>query len=191
MFKNSKKYRNYEKTETAIKNSLILLCNEKRSIEKVTVKKLCETANISKSTFYLHYKDIFDIFESVGKKFLLTFEKIFDELLQTKPTDFLIYINQIFDFLNKSSEIIKIGLTLDEPLNYYVYGIKKQLERGIQQSFYMFNRKMKKEQLLAEARIVSAGVIDYTLDLLRSQKPLEEHAFTINDFLNKWVRSLD
>lgn len=191
MDKTPKKYRNYEKTETAIKDALVFLCNKKRSIDKVTVKELCETANISKSTFYLHYKDIKDIFDSVGEQFLSTFEEIFDELLKTTPSDFLIYINQVFDFLNKSSKIIKIGLTMDEPSNYYVDGIKKQLERDVQQSFHLMNRKIEKEQLLAETRIVSGGVIDFILDLLRSQKPLEEHASTINNFLNKWVKTLE
>lgn len=80
---------------------------------------------------------------------------------------------------------------MDEPSNYYVDGIKKQLERGVQQSFHLTNRKIEKEQLLAETRIVSGGVIDFILDLLRSQKPLEEHASTINNFLNKWVKTLE
>ena len=75
IIKNEKKYRNYEKTDVAIKEALVKLCMQKKSIKKVTVKELCEEANISKSTFYLHYHDIDYIFESVGNKFQLTFKK--------------------------------------------------------------------------------------------------------------------
>ena len=41
------------KTEQAIKNAFIEL-RSKKSLEKITVKELCELAMINKSTFYSH-----------------------------------------------------------------------------------------------------------------------------------------
>ena len=193
MDKTPKRYRNYIKTEHAIKESLVALCNEKKSINKVTVRELCERANISKSTFYLHYADIENIFETVGDKFLITFKDMFDELIKSKPEDFMVYINQVFDFINESSELIKIGLTLNKPQNYFIDGLKNQLERAVQNSLYLADTNMDKTQLLVEVKIISSGIIDFIIDRLREKKPkrLDRYAPIINNFLNTWVASLE
>ena len=50
--------RRVQKTKEAIRSAFMTLVTEK-NLEEVTVKKLCEVANINKSTFYLHYRDIY------------------------------------------------------------------------------------------------------------------------------------
>ena len=49
-----------EKTEKGIKNAFIEL-RSRKPLEKITIKELCESAQINKSTFYSHYKDIYDL----------------------------------------------------------------------------------------------------------------------------------
>lgn len=49
-----------EKTKTAITNTFLEL-RSKKPLEKITIKELCEQAKINKSTFYSHYKDIYDL----------------------------------------------------------------------------------------------------------------------------------
>lgn len=46
-----------EKTKHAIKSAFMEL-RSRKSLEKITVKELCELAYINKSTFYSHYADI-------------------------------------------------------------------------------------------------------------------------------------
>lgn len=53
-----------EKTEKAIKNAFLEL-RSMRSLEKITVKELCQLAQINKSTFYAHYEDIYDLSEKL------------------------------------------------------------------------------------------------------------------------------
>ena len=53
------KDRRIRKTEQAIQTAFAKLLSGK-SVEEITVKLLCETADINKSTFYLHYRDIYD-----------------------------------------------------------------------------------------------------------------------------------
>lgn len=48
------------KSKDNIKNAFIEL-RTKKELRKITVKELCEKANINKSTFYAHYEDIFDL----------------------------------------------------------------------------------------------------------------------------------
>ena len=54
------------KTKKSIHNAFLELRSGKE-LERITVKELCEKAEISKATFYLHYKDIFDLSEYLQK----------------------------------------------------------------------------------------------------------------------------
>jgi len=193
IIKNEKKYRNYEKTEVAIKEALVKLCMQKKSIKKVIVKELCEEANISKSTFYLHYPDIDYIFESVGNNFLLTFRKMFDEMVQNNTNDFLTFIQRIIDYVKESSDIIKIGLTFGQPYDYYVSGIKDQLEQAISNLPHIKDAKFGKQQLLIEVKIVASGIIDFIIELLRNKQPneLDKNVVFINEFLSRWISTFE
>ena len=53
-----------EKTDKGIKNAFIEL-RSKKPLEKITVRELCEIARINKSTFYSHYKDIYDLSDTL------------------------------------------------------------------------------------------------------------------------------
>lgn len=52
--------RRIRRTRAAIQSAFLKLIYEK-DINKITIKELCERADINKSTFYLHYQDIYDL----------------------------------------------------------------------------------------------------------------------------------
>ena len=54
-------------TRTLLKNALVQLMQENH-ISKISVRALCETAGINRSTFYLHYTDPYDLLASVEKE---------------------------------------------------------------------------------------------------------------------------
>ena len=53
-----------EKTRQSIVNAFIAL-RSRKPLEKITVKELCEKAQINKSTFYFHYADIYELSDSL------------------------------------------------------------------------------------------------------------------------------
>ncbi len=55
-----------KRTKKLIRHGLVELSKEK-SISKITVKELTDHAEINRGTFYLHYKDVFDLVESLEK----------------------------------------------------------------------------------------------------------------------------
>lgn len=55
-----------KKTKRSITNAFLEL-RSKKPLEKITVKELCERAEISKATFYLHYRDMYDLSEVLQK----------------------------------------------------------------------------------------------------------------------------
>ena len=62
-----------QKTRSSIKcifmNAFIELLSQK-PIEKITIRELADTALISKATFYLHFKDIYDLSEYLENELL-------------------------------------------------------------------------------------------------------------------------
>lgn len=52
------------KTRKSIADAFLEL-RARKPIEKITVKELCEKAQINKSTFYTHYRDIYDLSETL------------------------------------------------------------------------------------------------------------------------------
>lgn len=53
-----------EKTKRSIYDAFIGL-REKKPLEKLTVKELCEAADINKSTFYVYYRDVYDLSDKI------------------------------------------------------------------------------------------------------------------------------
>lgn len=51
-----------KKTKNSIINAFLQL-RAKKPLERITIKELADLAEINKATFYLHYKDIYDLSE--------------------------------------------------------------------------------------------------------------------------------
>lgn len=58
-------------TQKVIKESLLELLKEK-DIHKVTVTDICKKADINRGTFYSHYKDAYDLLDSMENEFFDT-----------------------------------------------------------------------------------------------------------------------
>lgn len=59
--------RNQETSEAIIRTVYQILIEEKKPIEKITVREICESARIHRSTFYAHFQDIYDVVEVTEK----------------------------------------------------------------------------------------------------------------------------
>jgi AcrR family transcriptional regulator len=62
-------------TKAVLKDSLIRLM-ETKSILSISIKQICEAAGISRSTFYAHYKDQYDLLEQIEEETLVEFDKL-------------------------------------------------------------------------------------------------------------------
>lgn len=61
-------------TRMVIKNSFVELL-KKKPINKITVKEICEMAEINRATFYKHYLDVYDLLDKIEEQFLVELEK--------------------------------------------------------------------------------------------------------------------
>ena len=104
-----------EKTKQAILQALIDLIDQK-GLDQVSVSDLCQQANINRSTFYLHYKNMEDLLLSVEADFI----REITEAIQDLDTEDLVYNSQaltqlftrILDSIEKNSDLI---ITLMSP----------------------------------------------------------------------------
>lgn len=76
------------RTKRLLRQGLTELLQEK-SIKKITVRELSERVDINRGTFYLHYKDIYDLVDCLEKELFDEFEHILSKYtitdLYTRP----------------------------------------------------------------------------------------------------------
>ncbi len=82
-------------TRMVIKDSLIKLL-EKKHLSEVTVKELCELAEINRATFYRNFMDIFDVYEQMEEELTASaFDQLDIDEARYKLLE-VIYENQTF-----------------------------------------------------------------------------------------------
>lgn len=101
----AKSDRRIRKTKAQLKKGLAELLKEK-GIKEITVKELTEKVDINRSTFYLHYCDIYDMMEKTENELV---EKI-EQLVEAHPVspfgeNSFPFIEDIFSILSENREI--------------------------------------------------------------------------------------
>lgn len=61
---NTKNNQRFHETEVRMENAMLELM-KRTEFEKITVKKICEKAQVNRSTFYAHFMDIYDMLDKM------------------------------------------------------------------------------------------------------------------------------
>ena len=85
-----------EQTKKALLDALVI-CLKDQDFNEITTIRLVQTAGISRSSFYTHYKDKYEMIDSYQKELFHKLEYIFDKYEGKKEGAFL----EIFDFLTR------------------------------------------------------------------------------------------
>ena len=67
------------KTKKILKQTFMDMLS-KKSFEKITVKSICENADISRITFYSHYDDKYDLVSDISEDLLNSAQKEYQKL---------------------------------------------------------------------------------------------------------------
>ena len=103
-----KQTRKTKYTQAVLKDSLIKLMRQK-PISKITIKELCEHADINRTTFYAHYADQHQLLKSIEDETLAWVkETIAGFSGKTGKEDFLQNIEKVFEYLIANRNHIQV-----------------------------------------------------------------------------------
>ncbi len=91
-------------TKLMIRNSFISLLKEK-ALAKVTVTDICNLAEINRATFYAHYKDPFDLMESLENELMENIVDILSSSICSGNTELDKILPNILTFMQSQSDI--------------------------------------------------------------------------------------
>lgn len=87
------------KTKRAIKQAFLTLLNNK-TISKITISEISELADIGRGTFYLHYQDIYALYQEVEAEMFEQFNRFYDESFPIQERhDIVRFITKITDYI--------------------------------------------------------------------------------------------
>ena len=93
------------KTKRAIRESFLLLLKDK-NINQITVAEISRKADLGRGTFYLHYKDVFDLYSCIENDLYSELEKLFDNAYpSTDPVNLLNLTNTLTEYFESNREI--------------------------------------------------------------------------------------
>ena len=85
-------------------NQALLSLLEKKDIEFITVTEIAKKAGVNRSTFYLHYDNIYELLEetinNLNKQFINSFNMQIPFKIESKEDAFLITDEQLIPYLN-------------------------------------------------------------------------------------------
>lgn len=102
--------RRVRRTKKLLKQALISLLLEK-DIKDISIIELTDAADINRGTFYLHYKDIYHIYEQIENEMLDEFKLIFEKHFHEKHRGILIpVVLEALEFLAENADVCIIIL---------------------------------------------------------------------------------
>ena len=116
--KKAKVDRRVRYTQMVLKESFIDLLEEK-DISHITIKEICEGADINRGTFYAHYSDQYDLLGKIKDELLKNINLNLVELEQkSNKVDEILLAEKIFEYIKENAKICKILLSERGDLNF-------------------------------------------------------------------------
>ena len=136
--------RRIQKSKDAIQNSFFELLKEK-SLNKITVAEICRMANVGRGTFYLHYMDVYDLYDKIEGELYAGLYQLFEDAFPS--TD------------RENSRKLSEGLTsyIEQRKELFLLLIRADNSHSLQKLKAIFNEKV----LLENRRLNPAGNLQY------------------------------
>lgn len=166
------------RTKTLIKKAFAELIEEKE-IEQITVKELSERAGIHRGTFYIHYKDVYDVIEQTKYEMVEsldeTFKNINDKLDSPIPL-----LNNLYELAKRDFWVYKAIINAKWSGQY-----TKSVKQLITDKYFQLNASSTNPKDKYLLSFIVSGAIGMFQDWVLSGEPfpMEE----IHDVLTKYV----
>ena len=177
--------RRIKRTKMLLQNALVDLMLEK-AVGKISVKELTQKADVNRSTFYLHYLDIYDMLEQMENEFVETIQGFFHDFFKPLPTSMplTLFVN-ISEWLEQDKEYyVKL---LRGSASWYIF---EELESRIRDEFLTLLYLIFLDEESLDLRTRVNFTVSGTVGVLRmwvmegGNISLVELSETIDDILN-------
>ena len=122
--------RRTQKTKNAIRKAFLDLLKEK-SISKITISEISQLADLGRGTFYLHYKDIYDLYEHIENYLYSEIEQLLEQLYTSDVPEILMNVIQAINeyiIKNRQTFLLIIGAGSS---GRSLYKLKKLLNKKV------------------------------------------------------------
>lgn len=110
--------RRVRKTKKLLRECLTSLLKEKK-VQDITVRELTDMADLNRGTFYLHYRDVFDLLEKTENELLDEFNRLMHRHNAMEIHDKLdVIFVEIFHLVQENAALVKILLGENGDLNF-------------------------------------------------------------------------
>ncbi len=145
------------KTERLIRSVFLELLKEK-SINKITVAEISRKADLGRGTFYLHYSDVYDLYESIEKEVIDKLKEMFKESFPTTDTNnSMKLVTALVGYIEDNKELFKILVSSDT--GNTMYKIKKNFYSDVFDENTAINPLMNSQYSFTESVFVVSGII--------------------------------
>jgi AcrR family transcriptional regulator len=98
-------------TKMVLKESFINLL-ERKDISQISIKEICEDADINRATFYAHYSDQYDLFRKIENELLDNINAQLAEIDQiNNNVNAVILAEKIFEYIKENAKLCKLLLS--------------------------------------------------------------------------------
>ena len=183
--------RRVRKTRQQLRRCLAILLKEKK-IQEITVREITEMADLNRGTFYLHYRDVFDLLEQIEKELLsgldAALQKYQANEIREKPS---LVFTEVFQYTKENADMVQILLGENGDLNF-VNQVKALVREKCLKDWMELYRSQDSQIFEAYyAFIVSGclGLVTYWLESGMKESP-EDLACICQEIMMKGVQIL-
>ncbi|ARD55185.1 TetR/AcrR family transcriptional regulator [Bacillus safensis] len=143
------------KTKRAIRESFLELLKEKE-VQQITVSELSRKADLGRGTFYLHYQDVFDLYEQLEKELFDQLGGLYDETFPSQnPLDMLSFLNKTTEYLKENQYMLTLFVKPNGPTTNQ---FKAFFKEKIMKEWQLDQRPITENEQI-EASFVVSGVV--------------------------------
>lgn len=172
-----------QKTRKLIRQTFAELINEKHSIENITVTELAERADITRSTFYTHYENIYQVAAEFREEIFDTF---FGDNLISAECSINDFFDQVTIFLKEHQDIYKMLASAND-IPDFTNHLKHHLYRNL--TFHLTKHQhYRAPNLRLDIEFFTDGAVSLLIKFFRNETPL--NLDQINSYLKSRFRQM-
>lgn len=108
--KKDKTDRRVKYTKMVLKDSFLKLLSQK-DISRITIKELCELADINRTTFYSHYTDQYDLMKKIEDELMDNISSYLSDHMSSGYDNMVEVVEKIFEYIKQNAELCQLLLS--------------------------------------------------------------------------------